>query len=505
MTNATIRPATRGSTLRRAGGRAGGPWGLGAALMGIVTALFAWLSTAALLDERAAAVWAGLSLASFAVVMICLVAVRTGTGMRLGRWELGPWTLVWVMTTFGLATITWSAPAEGSAARISVTYVVPAVWLVMAATAVWTAGYLSGPPRFVVRPAQRAMSAMSRHRIPRIRSPWTPWLLFGIALVARAMSTATTGSFGYVGDAGTGILALSGYRQLFTALGLFAPLGVAAAAIQVFGEDRRSARFTLAVLFLAEIVIGALGGGKQSFIVAVLAVLIPFGAARLRVPRLAVLAAGVVFLILVVPFNQGYRTTVRSDVNLTVAQAFSAAPEVLDESLRIASNPGTLSESFGYFFTRVRLIDIPALILQRTPDQIAYRSVNEILVAPAIGLVPRAIWPGKPVLDTGYQFAQTYYGTSDAFSSSAITPQGDLYRHGGWLVLLVGMTFLGMLTRLLDSVFSVSKNPHAIFFVLLLFPAFVKMEIDMVSLLASLPATLVMAAVAVYVAFQPRT
>lgn len=505
MTNAATWSATRGSTPGRPRRRVGGLWGLGAALMGVVTALFAWLSTSELIDVRAAAMWAGLSLASFAIVMMCLLALRAGTGVRLGRWELGPWTLVWVTIAFGLATVTWYTPAEGSAARISVSNVAPAVWLLMAATAVWTAGYLSGPPALLLRPAQRAMSTMARHRLPQIRSSWTPWLLFGIALVARAVSTATTGSFGYVGDAGSGLLALSGYRQLFTVLGLFAPLAVAAAAIQVFGEGRRSARFTLAVLFLTEILLGALAGGKQSFIVAVLAVLIPFGAARLRVPRLAVLTAAVVFLILVVPFNQSYRTTVRGDDSLSVAQSVAAAPQVLDEALRIASTPGTLSESFGYFLTRVRLIDVPALILQRTPDEIAYRSVNEILVGPAIGLVPRAIWPGKPVLNSGYQFAQTYYGTSDAFSSSAITPQGDLYRHGGWLVLLIGMTFLGLLTRLLDAVFNVSRNPHAIFFVLLLFPTFVKMEIDMVSLLASLPATLLTATLAVYVAFQPRT
>lgn len=476
-----------------------------AVIMAMATVIFTVLSLGSALNVKVATVWAGIALACFAMTMLCLLAIKSRSGMGLGRWQLGPWTLVWVLVAFGLATVTWYWPAEGSAARISISNVVPAVWLVMAATAVWTAGYLAGPPDLLLHPARGAMSVLSKHRLPTIRSSSAPWLLFGIALLARAISTVTTGSFGYVGDAGSGIIALSGYRQLFTMLGLFGPLAVAAAAIQVFGEHRRPARLTLVILFLAEIALGALAGGKQSFIVAVLAILIPFGAARLRVPRTAVVGAALVFLLLVIPFNQGYRTTVRGADNLSVQQAISAAPEVLEESLQIASTPGTLSESFGSFLTRIRLIDIPALILQRTPEQIAYRDLTEVALAPAIGLVPRAIWPGKPVLNTGYQFAQTYYGTSDAFTSSAITPQGDFYRHGGWLVMLAGMALLGLLTRSLDLVLDITKNPHAIFFVLLLFPSFVKMEIDIVSLLASVPAILVAATAAVYLTFGRRT
>lgn len=481
-----------------------GFWGLGAVAMSMVTAVFVMLSLSSVLDAQVAVVWAGLALASFAFVMQCLLATQSGYGLGLGRWRLGPWTLVWVMVAFGLATISWHWPAEGSAARISVVYVVSAVWLIMGATAAWTVGYLFGPPELLSRPARRVVSAISRHRMPNIRSPWTPWLLFAIAALARAATIVTTGSFGYVGEAGSGVLGLSGYKQLFGALALFAPLAIAAAAIQVFVEKRRGARSTLGILFLSEVLIGGLGGGKESFLVAVLAVLIPYGMARSRIPRLVIVAASLVFLLLVIPFNQAYRTTVRSESSLSVSQAFAAAPSVLDEALRIASTPGALPDAAAFFFTRIRIIDAPALILQRTPDQIQFRSLEEVLAGPVIGLVPRAIWPNKPILNSGYLFTETYYGPSDGFSSSAITPQGDLYRHGGWLVMLVGMCLLGVLTRLLDSVFSVSENPHAIFFVLLLFPTFVKMEIDMVSLLASLPATLLTAAFAVYLAFDTR-
>lgn len=493
-------------TRSRTGSQQAGIWGLRAVIMAMVTAMFVVLSLSSVLDVRTAVVWAGLALAAFAMVMQCLLAAQSETGLGLARWRFGPWTLLWVAFAFGLATMSWYWPAEGSATRISVSYVLSAVWLIMAATSTWTVGYLVGPPAFVRRPARRALTSISHRRLPTIRSLFTPWLLFGIGMLARILTALTTGSFGYVGDAGSGILALSGYKQLLVLLGLFSPLAVAAVAIQVFIEKRKEARFSLAILFIFEILIGALGGGKQSFVVAVLALLIPFSASRLRMPRLAVVSAGLIFLLLIIPFNQAYRTTVRSDsFNLSITQAFAAAPDVLNESLRIAFTPTALPDAAAYFFTRVRIIDGPALILQRSPDQIPFRGLDEVLLAPAIGLVPRAVWPSKPVLDTSYQFAQTYYGPSAAFSSSAITPQGDLYRHGGWLVMLFGMCLLGVLTRLLDVVFNVTENTHGIFYVLLLFPDFIKMEIDMVSLLASLPATLLAATAAVYLSFGRRT
>ena len=54
-----------------------------------------------------------------------------------------------------------------------------------------------------------------------------------------------------------------------------------------------------------------------------------------------------------------------------------------------------------------------------------------------------------------------------------MTPIADLYRHGGWAPLIVGMFLLGCGVRLLDEILNVRENPHAIFLVLLPFPSLV--------------------------------
>jgi threonine/homoserine/homoserine lactone efflux protein len=155
--------------------------------------------------------------------------------------------------------------------------------------------------------------------------------------------------------------------------------------------------------------------------------------------------------------------------------------------------------------TRIREIDSPAIIVQRTPTQIGFLSPAQLLEAPVAAIVPRAIWPGKPILDSGYQFGQTYYDVpTSVYTSYAITPAGDLYRHGGWIPVIVGMFLLGCVVRLLDDVLDVRANPHSIFLVLLLFPGLVKQENDWVGMLAGIPAMLLVWLFASYMTFRKR-
>ena len=51
--------------------------------------------------------------------------------------------------------------------------------------------------------------------------------------------------------------------------------------------------------------------------------------------------------------------------------------------------------------------------MQRTPDQIGFRSPIELIVGPLAGVVPRALWPGKPIPLTGLQVTQEFYETSE--------------------------------------------------------------------------------------------
>jgi hypothetical protein len=454
-----------------------------------------------------AVVWGGFALATYAGGLLCLVGAKQRSGLGLTSWKLGSWTLLWYGATFGVATVSWSQPQTGTSAEIAVSSVMKALWLVTVGISFWALGYTVGSGRFVRGLAARALAGLGRRCGPSVRSLATPWILYGIGLAARLGAAVTSGRFGYVGDASAAVSTATGYGQVLSVISLCAPLAVAAAALQVFIERLRTARITLIILFSAELVFGALAGGKQNFVIAVLAVVIPFCAARHRLPKVALIAVIFIFLGVVVPFNIAYRSTARaSSGTLTTVQAVSAAPDILRETVAGRGVYSELSTSADFLLQRIQEIDSPAIILQRTPSQIAFSSPVQLVDAPVAALVPRAIWPSKPILDTGYQFSQDYYELpSTIYTSSSITPVGDLYRHGGWLPVMVGMLLLGSMVRLLDDVLDVRANPHAIFLVLLLFPSLVKGEQDWVTLLAGIPATVLIWVFSVRLTFCARS
>jgi hypothetical protein len=454
-----------------------------------------------------AVLWGSLALAAEAAGLLYLVNVAAGdqAGLGLARWKLGPWIMVWYGLAFGIASVTWASPQTSPAAQIALTSVLRALWLVAVGMIAWALGYAAGPGRLLRRLATRWVAALACRCGGTVRSRSTPWLLYAVGALARLASAATTGRFGYVGDAASAVSTASSYGQILSDISLLAPLAVAAAAIQVYWERLPGARITLAILFATEVAFGAAAGGKESFVIALLAVLIPMSAARRHLPVPAVIAGVLVFLVIVIPFNQAYRAVARDgSTTLSASQAVHQAPAIFQQTVTGHSVMTVVPDSFIYLLQRIREIDSPAIILQRTPSQIPYANPVQLAESPVADLVPRAIWPGKPIMDTGYQFSQQYYGLpSSLYTSSAITPVGDLYRHGGWIPVIAGMAVLGCVVRLLDGVLNVRANPQAILLVLLLFPALVKGEDDWVALLVSIPGTLLVWLVAVAVLFRP--
>jgi hypothetical protein len=445
-----------------------------------------------------------LALAAYAASLLCLVGSGRGRFFGMGRWQFGSWTLLWYCTAFGLATLTWAQPQTGTPAQISLTSVLRALWLVAVGMTLWTLGYLIGPGQPSRRLGNRAMAALSLRFAPEVRSPLAPWILYALGVSARIATGLTTGLFGYAGNVQSAFTTASGYQQILGVLSMCAPLAVAAAALQVYRERVPGARVTLAVLFVAELAFGAAAGGKQNFIVTIIAVAIPFTTARRRLPVGLLAFTVLVFLVIIIPFNQAYRSVIRSQSGtLSVSQAMRTAPEILDQTIASANVTGSVSSSVSLMLSRIREIDSPAIIIQRTPGEVGYRSPVELAEAPVASLIPRAVWSGKPIQDPGYQFSQTYYDLPPTmYTSSAITPVGDLYRHGGWIPVIVGMFIFGCGVRLLDDVIDVYGNPHAIFLVLLFFPSVVKQEDDWAGLVAGIPGILLVWILAVYLTFR---
>jgi hypothetical protein len=442
-------------------------------------------------------------LGAAAAVLTCLGGLVVVSGLdqnikAIAHWRLGPWYLIWGGFAFGLASVTWVSPQVGTSSQIAPESVVYALKVFIAATIVWTAGYVAGIPRIVRRNASRAVGWLMRGTTPVICGPGIPWIMYGVGSSARLVTIVLTDRLGFVGDA-TGLVSHARpYSMALDAVGMLTVFGIAAAAYRAFTPTIPRGKAPLWTLAGIEVVVGALAGGKQSFVVTVLAVLIPYGAIRGRLAMRILLPGSLAFLFLILPFNGAYRQVVRhgSEAStLSPTDAAAAAPGILSETASGQSPLTVLSDSADVLLHRVRLIDSLAIITQRAPSMIQYSDPLEFATAPFVGLVPRVVWPNKPILATGYQFSHDYYGLpSSVLSASAITPVGDLYRHGGWVVAIVGMFVIGIACRLFDSLFRPENDPRAVCFLLVFLPTIVKSEVDLYALIVSVPAGLLTAA-----------
>jgi hypothetical protein len=165
-----------------------------------------------------------------------------------------------------------------------------------------------------------------------------------------------------------------------------------------------------------------------------------------------------------------------------------------------------LGESASYLSERIRTIDTPAVIMQQTPAQIPYANPGALLLAPVLDLISRLVWPGKPILAPGYQISQEYFQLpANVYTSSNVTPEGDLFRHGGWVPLIIGMFLLGCAIRILDEVADLRRGVHGALLIVLLFPGIVQAGSDCASLLAGIPGMILLWLVVVRLSFTRRT
>ena len=445
-------------------------------------------------------VWGSVALSAYAIWLLYLIGPMRRDDFGLARWKIGPWTILWYGVVFGITTITVITPQTGVATEINLSSDLRALWLVAVGMTALALGYLIGPNKNILRLAQRGINSLCTRFSSEVRSPLAPWILYTIGISASIFAAATTGKFGYVGSGSA--IDSSRYGGIVGSLTMCAPFGIAAAALRTFRERIPGTGITLIVLLLGDIAFGAAEGAKQSFVVAALAAAIPFSVARRRLPKAALVAVIGVFLMVVVPFNQAYRAAVNQGP-LTVSQGISAAPGILRQTLSGSSLATALPHSLGAMAGRNRQIDPVAIITQRTPEQIGFRSPIELIVGPLAGVVPRALWPGKPIPLTGLQVTQEFYETSE-YSASDDTLVGGLYWYGGWLPVLAGMFLVGCAIRLVDDVLDASDNPHAIFLTLLLMPLVVGGEYDWVSIVSFIPSTIFVWLLAVVLTFRPR-
>jgi hypothetical protein len=83
--------------------------------------------------------------------------------------------------------------------------------------------------------------------------------------------------------------------------------------------------------------------------------------------------------------------------------------------------------------------------MMQTPSVIPYQGLEQFLAVPAY-IIPRALWPDKPVLAKGIWYSITYLNLpTQTTTSAAITIFGEGYVFAGW----IGMVLVALSTGLL--------------------------------------------------------
>ncbi|GAA3656053.1 hypothetical protein GCM10022202_15360 [Microbacterium marinilacus] len=379
-----------------------------------------------------------------------------------------------------------------------------ALGLLCIAFAAFAVGYAAGGMRPLVAPVAALLRMVGSSRSQALRSPAALCGVFGLGVVADLLTALLAGRFGYLGNA---TLATADTAQWFAQ-----PLVIASAmktlaifglAIHAFSRRPRGQAVLWSVVSIA-VVMGLISGLKESFVTVVLAVAIGYIVAGRKLSLSWLGAALAAFVLVVTPFVTELRTDVRQGT-----QTVSLSDSVQHGWSQLFSSDGYVANSdplvnIVQVAARVRAVDNLALIIEKTPDQVAYRSAGELISAPVVGLIPRSIWPDKPVRLTGYDFYKTYYG-GEGQSSSAVTLQGSLYMYGGPMVVVLGMAVVGTFLRALDDGLQARRNRHGALVVAVLALIVTKQELDVASFLAGVPVLALTCVAGLLLLFKPSS
>lgn len=282
-----------------------------------------------------------------------------------------------------------------------------------------------------------------------------------IAIAARSYQLSI-GVYGYVASA-ENLASNASVSQYLAMASRFGLLALALAALQTYRPGgQHMDKLMMMVLLVVEVAFGFLSGFKGAVLTPIIVVILCHYMAGRGISRSHVLA-GVVLLSLayavIEPFRQSYNAQGRGG-----ASDFASVATMLVASDSVSErDPVTAAGLFQQVALRMNLSNIGAYGIDYADDPDRHspddpRFLNNILLSPAMAFVPRAVWPSKPLADSGRWYTQQVLG-KQINSSTAMGPVSFLYMAGGVTAIVVFFLIIGMMQRALFVWF----NPFASF------------------------------------------
>ncbi len=455
---------------------------------GLTIALFIFLSTPTLSISHPLLWMAvfGSGLVGIGSFLITTDRLRSLDELRVFRF--GPLFAIYYTLVFGIFSIGWLSPQTGSASLISPSAVASSVGLITIGLSFWTFGYSFGLPTIF----RRATSATVDFIFPgydwTLRFPTVPIFIYFIGTLAR-LYQLLTGQYGYLQNASAALSSPSSTGHLLSVLTDFCQLGLILSALDAFTISKSfRSKLIFRVLFIIEILNGLYSGNKQEIIVPILTILITIIYSFKRVSKKSMVFS-ILALLIIFPLITSYRSAIRNSSTIVVSNSTAAnsLPTVIMSTFSGLTPREMFINSPSLIASRLREIDNIAIIRQKTPSSIAYKSWTHLIEGPAVGWIPRAIWPSKPILSTGQTFSEEYYDIPPTLlTASAITTPGYLYQHGGIIPLFIGMFIIGALMQTFDVEINPTKDHRRLLLFIPLLTTLIKFESDTTNLILSI-------------------
>ena len=341
-------------------------------------------------------------------------------------------------------------------------------------------GYLLSS-RFHASLRARAVAAVQNHP-SHFRLRMAAVLL--VVSVAAQLYSISTGQFAYLKT--NRIHAdLSGFGQL-TSYGIWSVYYVIlVTGWYVFsGKTNNLTRYLFALACMVGLGSALLSGMKSGVVELLVAVTLPYFYAKGRIPT-RLFVAGFALFVFFYPVNLAYRTVINhghlDTTSLTdVAGAMGTAVVGTWGNNSVADTLSSTGQQ-----AKLRQADVLqdiGLIVRYTPNPFPYRMGTAYLQLPATVLIPRIVWPAKPVDNIGYVMTHDYVGLSAyaaQFTSSAPTIWGDLYMNFGMAGVVFGMALLGLLAGLLFSAIAPGLSPGRLLYYYVVFLILTNLEGDL--------------------------
>lgn len=151
-------------------------------------------------------------------------------------------------------------------------------------------------------------------------------------------------------------------------------------------------------------------------------------------------------------YGTTFRNVKGSEESQQAAQYTGNVFEALDQVGR-SDLVDTVTFGAVTFAERIDILSTVAVVVsnyeQLAPYEEIYGLSDNIWLETSTFMIPRFVWPDKPVVSDPRQYSELYFDFGG--SSYAITPVGDLLRNFGIIGIPIGMFILGVVIRFIYS------------------------------------------------------